>query len=48
MAITCVNLNKKENTCINKICFQRQNKIKKNEITSTFAILQKKKKGTMA
>ena len=45
MAITRVNRNKKENTCINKICFERQ---KKKKITSIFAILQKKKKETMA
>ena len=50
MAITCVSWNKKENTCINKICFRRQNfiiKKKKEKITSTFTILQKKKKWIM-
>ena len=31
MAITCVNRNKKENTCINKICFQRQKKKEKKD-----------------
>ena len=31
MAITCVNLNKKENTCINKFFFQRQKKKKKKD-----------------
>ena len=31
MAITCVSWNKKENTCINKICFRRQNFIIKKK-----------------
>ena len=31
MVIMCINWNKKENTCINKICFQRQKKKEKRK-----------------
>ena len=39
MAITCVNLNKKENTCINKFFFQRQKKKKKKKIKRLHQLL---------
>ena len=43
MAITCVNWNKKENTCINKICFQRQNKKKWDYINFCYPTKEKER-----